>query len=470
MHVRFGVAFLVAAVAGLLGPVAASQQASEPSNAVTFTKVIAPILQRSCQSCHRPQGVAPMPLTTYDEVRPYARAIKQRTGLRDRPGVMPPWFIDKTIGIQHFKEDISLSEEEIGAIARWADNGALRGNPKDMPPPRVFADNAVWQIGTPDLIVSSSAVEMKAITSDWYGVLSEVPTGLTEDRYVAALEWKEVNDVDNKPGRSTVGGLFVFHHIAMNVIGPDGQPSDRAGWPTHEVGRNGDVFDPGAGRLLKAGSRISFPTVHLHANGKDTRAHMQIGFRFHPAGYKPTLRSATVIAFGSGDLDLPGLTSGITQSAYHTLAQPMKLTVFEPHLHAAGVRMCLEAIYPSRYVETLNCAGYDHNWVKTYAYADDAAPLLPRGTILRAIAYFDNTPANRNVVDPRNWSGLGRRSMDNMLIAINQGIQLTDEEFAREVAERRTRLGLREGQTVPGCPMCGFVRIPPQRSATTGGQ
>ena len=197
---------------------------------------------------------------------------------------------------------------------------------------------------------------------------------------------------------------------------------------------------------------------------------MQIGFRFHPAGYKPMLRSATVIAFGSGDLDLPGLTSGITQSAYHTLAQPMKLTVFEPHLHAAGVRMCLEAIYPSRYVETLNCAGYDHNWVKTYAYADDAAPLLPRGTILRAIAHFDNTHANRNVVDPRNWSGLGRRSMDNMLIAINQGIQLTDEEFAREIAERRTRLGLREGETVPGCPMCGFVRIPPPRPATTGGQ
>lgn len=472
MHVRLGSAFLVAAVVGLLGPVAASQQASDASNAVTFTRDIAPILQRSCQSCHRPQGVAPMPLTTYEEVRPYARAIKQRTGLRDRPGVMPPWFIDKTIGIQHFKDDISLSEEQIGAIARWADSGAPRGNPSDMPPPLVFADNSVWQIGTPDLIVSSAAVDMEAVTADWWGVLPEVPTGVAEDRYVAAVEWKEVNDSANKPGRSTVGGLFIFHHIAMGITGPDGRPSDPGGWPTHEVGRNADIFDPRAGRLLKAGSKLFFPTVHLHANGKPTRAHMQVAFKFHPVGYEPKLRTMAMVVFGSGDLDLPGLTSGITQSAYSTLSQPTKLTVFEPHLHAAGVRMCLEAIYPSRYVETLNCAGYDHNWVKTYAYADDAAPLLPRGTILRATGYFDNTPANKNVVDPRNWSGLGRRSVDNMLIAINQGIQLTDEEFAREVAERRARLGLREGQTVPGCPMCGFLQIPKSQPAvpTAGGQ
>lgn len=160
MHVRLGITFLVAAIVGLLGPVAASQQASEASHAVTFTRDIAPILQRSCQSCHRPQGVAPMPLATYEEVRPYARAIKQRTGLRDRPGVMPPWFIDKTIGVQHFKDDISLSEEESAAIARWADSGALRGNPADMPPPRVFADNSVWQ-------TRPSAASSSFTTSRW---------------------------------------------------------------------------------------------------------------------------------------------------------------------------------------------------------------------------------------------------------------------------------------------------------------
>jgi hypothetical protein len=414
-----------------------------------------------------------MPLTTYEEVRPYAKAIKQRTGLRDRQGVMPPWFIERNIGIQRFNDDISLSEEEIATIARWVDSGAPRGNPADMPPPRVFVDNTVWQIGTPDLIVSTPPVAMKAVSADWWGTLPEVPTGLTQDRYVAAVEWKEVNEAASRPRRSTVGGLFIVHHASMGVIGPDGQRSGSR-WPTHEVGRNADVFDPDAGQLLKAGSKLTFPTVHLHANGEDTHAHLQIGFKFHPPGYKPTLRTATTMLIGNGDIDLPAMTSGITQSAYYALPRPMKLTVFEPHMHAAGVRMCLEAIYPTLYVETLNCAGYDHNWVKVYAYANDAAPLLPRGTILRAIGYFDNTPANRNVVDPRNWSGVGHRSIDNMLIALNQGIELTDEEFAKEVAQRRAKLSLREGQIVPGCPLCGYPQLPgPQpagATATAGGR
>jgi hypothetical protein len=391
-------------------------------------------------------------------VRPFARTIKLRTGLRNRQGVMPPWFIEKNIGIQQFKDDISLSEEEIGKIARWADRGAPRGNPADMPPPRVFADAAAWQIGTPDVVIDTPSVDMKAISPDWWGQLAAAPTGLTEDRYVAAMQIKEVNDSRDKPGRATVGGLFVFHHAVMSVNLADGRPSGLGSWPVHEVGRNADIFAPDAGRLLPAGSTISFPSVHLHANGKDTSARLQIGLKLHPVGYKPKLQ-AQLLTIGTGDIDLPGNTSGIVVTAFQTLNQPLKLTVFEPHMHAAGVRMCLEAIYGSQ-VETLNCSGYDHSWVKTYAYADDATPLLPKGTILRVTGYFDNTPANRNVVDPRNWSGLGHRSIDNMSIMIAQGIQLTDDQFAEEVAKRRSTLGLREGQTAPGCPLCAFSQLP----------
>jgi hypothetical protein len=430
-------------------------QTPEP---VTFTKDIAPILQRSCQTCHRPDSLAPMSLITYEEVRPFARAIKQRTGLRHKRGAMPPWFIEKEIGIQKFKDDISLSDEEVARIAKWADSGAPRGNPADMPPPRVFASNETWQIGTPDLIVTTPAVEMKAVSPDYWGALAAAETGLKEDRYVAAIEVKEINDSRNKPGRTTVGGLFVFHHGVMSVNGPDGRPTGGGAWPVHEVGRNADVFDTQAGKLMLAGSTISFPSVHLHANGKDTRANLQIGLKFHPVGYKPTIQS-TLINIGTGDIDIPGGASGITQSAYTTLTRPLKLTVFEPHMHATGVRMCLEAIYGSQ-VETLNCSGYDHSWVKTYAYQEDSAPLLPRGTILKVTGYFDNTPANKNVVDPRNWSGLGHRSIDNMLIMIGQGVNLTDEQFAQEVAKRRTTLRLTDGQSAPGCPLCAFAKIP----------
>jgi hypothetical protein len=432
------------------------------AGAPTFSRDVAPILQRSCQTCHRPDSIAPMPLITYEEVRPYARAIKQRTGLRDKRGVMPPWFIEKDLGIRKFKDDISLTDEEIATIAKWADTGAPQGNPADMPPPRTWADAGAWQIGTPDLVVETPVVPMKAISPDWWGALAPAATGLTEDRYIAAVEIKEQNDSRKKEGRATVGGLFVFHHAVMAVMTSDGR-ADFGGWPVHEVGRNADIFNPDAGRLLRAGSQIVFPSVHLHANGKDTNARLQIGFKFHPKGYQPKLREQ-IMNIGTGDIDLRGMEANQRIDAYQTLTQPMKLTVFEPHMHAAGVRMCVEAIYGSL-VETLNCAGYDHSWVKTYQYADDAAPLLPRGTILHVIAYFDNTPANRNVVDPRNWSGLGHRSIDNMVILLAQGLTLTDDQFAREVSQRRERLQLREGQTVVGCPLCGFATLPGRPAA-----
>jgi hypothetical protein len=440
---------------------------SAQTDEATFTKDIAPILQRSCQHCHRPDSIAPMSLLTYEEVRPWAKAIKQRTALRRGRGAMPPWFIEKEIGIQSFKDDISLSDAEIAKIGKWADSGAPRGNPADLPPTKVFADNASWQIGPPDLVVMSPAVEMKPISPDYWGALAPVPTGLPEDRYVAAMEIKEINDSRNKPGRATVGGRFVFHHAVLSVNGPDGRPSGGA-WPVHEVGRNADVFDTQAGKLLRAGSTLSFPSVHLHANGKETTASLQVGFKFHPVGYKPQIQS-TLISIGTDDLDFPG-GARATQSAYMALSQPLKLTVFEPHMHATGVRMCLEAIYGSQ-VETLNCSSYDHSWVKTYAYEEDAAPLLPRGAILKVTGYFDNTPENKNVVDPRNWSGLGHRSIDNMLIMIAQGVYLTDEQFAQEVARRRTSLNLLEGQTAPGCPLCGFSKIPgrPGLPAAGGG-
>jgi hypothetical protein len=121
------------ALVSVLGPAVGRGQAQTPQ--VTFSKDIAPILQRSCQSCHHPNSAAPMSLMSYEEVRPWARAIKTRTGLRNRPDAMPPWYIEKDIGIQQFKDDMSLSEEEIGKIAAWADSGAPRGNPADEPKP-----------------------------------------------------------------------------------------------------------------------------------------------------------------------------------------------------------------------------------------------------------------------------------------------------------------------------------------------
>src|SRR5882762_5651583 len=105
--------------------VISAQSAARPAR--TFARDVAPILQRSCQQCHRPGSIAPMSLLTYEDVRPWARSIKARVGARE----MPPWFIDRNIGIQNFKNDISLTDEDISAIVNWVDAGSPLGDPKD---------------------------------------------------------------------------------------------------------------------------------------------------------------------------------------------------------------------------------------------------------------------------------------------------------------------------------------------------
>ena len=437
---------------------------------VTFTKHIAPILQRSCENCHRADGVAPMSLVTYEEVRPWARAIKQRTGIGPKAGVMPPWYVEKNIGIQRYKNDPSLSEVEIATIAKWADSGAARGNPADMPAARQHADAASWTIGTPDLIVKMQDIVVKGDSPDWWGEIAPAPTGLTEDRYVAALEIKEFNDMPKDgSGRATVGGRYVVHHM---IWGTDKGGGDgvNAPWPVHEVGRNADTFAPEAGRLLKAGSNIVTDSVHLHSNGRDTKSHLEIGFKFHPKGYEPTLKASPSRSLGNGvDISIRPMEANQQLHAYTVLQENTKITSFEPHLHAPGARMCLEAIWGYN-IQTLTCAGYDHNWVRGYEYADDAAPLLPKGTILHIIGFMDNSPTNKNVPDPRNWQGSGNRSVANMFIDLGQGVALSDEQFQKEMAARREKLRLTRNDVVIGCPLCMVTPAPAAAVGSVAGR
>ena len=472
-----GLALVVATGLGFLAPHGLHAAPAGVPADVNFTKHIAPILQRSCENCHRPAGVAPMSLVSYEDVRPWARAIKQRTGMGPRAGVMPPWYVERNIGIQKFHNDPSLSEDEIATIAKWADSGAPRGNPADMPPAKVYADEHAWAIGTPDLVIKTQELEVKGDAADWWGEIPSVPTGLTEDRYVAALEIKEVNDVDTKAGsgRATVGGRFVFHHMIWRtqVLDPNSdQPPDAlsiltdeeaVNWPVHEVGRNADFFDPKSARLLKAGSSIVSDSVHLHSNGRDTKAHLEIGFKLMPKGYKPTYKRA-VFGLGNGvDIDIKAMEANQQLHAYTVLQQHTKIISFEPHLHAPGARMCLEAIWGYT-IQTLNCVGYDHNWVRGYDYTDDSSPLLPKGTILHIIGYMDNSPTNKNVPDPRNWQGSGNRSVANMFIDLGIRVALNDEQFQEEMAKRRENLKLTKNDVVIGCPLC--LVMPPAPKAT----
>ena len=452
----FGIVALVSLAFTTAGLVSA--QAPAPAPDVTFTKHIAPILQRSCQRCHRPDGGAPMPLITYEQVRPWARSIKTRTSIGPHAGVMPPWFVEKNIGIQGFKQDPSLSDAEIATIAKWVDSGAPRGNAADMPKALDFENADKWQLGEPDLIVKSPDVVVPASGPDRWGSLGMVPTGLKEDRYVSSVEVREVNDIPVGGATSTVGGRYVFHHMTYESVaqGEAGSTVDAeasgTSWPIHEVGRNPDIFPPEAGRLLQKNSSLALSAYHWHSNGRETKAHLEFGFRFFPAGYKPLYKRST-LRLGNGiDLDVKPDKAGQELHSYATLQEHTKIIAFEPHLHAPGVRMCLEAIWGHN-ILTLNCVGYDHNWVKQYVYEDDKAPLLPKGTIVHLIGFLDTTKENKNPADSRNWAGGGRRSIANMFIDLGYSVSLTEDQFQAEMAKRRAKMKSRNDYDI-GCPLC----------------
>ena len=425
-------------------PLMEASPANEPGNSelksVTYTKHIAPIIQRSCESCHREGGFAPMSLMTYDEVRPWARSIKQKTSTRE----MPPWFIEPDIGVSHFKNDPSLSKEEIEMVGRWVDSGAPRGNPADMPTSRQYLDRDQWAIGEPDLIVEGPEVLVKAIAPDYHKELGPIPTGLLKDRYIAAVEVKETR-MDGSAFRNQKGegmNLFTLHHAGVRELGFEMDSPDGF-YLIYEVGQNATFYPQDTGVSLKADSALTY-TVHLHSVGRDVPVRIDVGFIFHPEGYQPKYKQSGYnagLVGGSNvraDLILPPGNDAIRYDNFQTMSQPGILTTFEPHMHMSGDRMCVEAQYPNGYRETLNCSRYNHNWVRTYVYEDDYAPLLPRGTILHIMGWYNNSETNSNNVEPRNWKSGGNRSIDEMFVFLPKITLLTDEQFEEEVARRET--------------------------------
>jgi len=431
-------------IAGLLAalavPVSAAAQTSAPK-APTFARDVAPIFQRSCQNCHRPDSIAPMSLLTYEDARPWARSIKQKIAARD----MPPWFIDKNIGIRKFKNDISLSEQEIATIVNWVDTGAPMGNPSDMPAPLTFPDPAAWQNGPPDLIVEMPGeIMVKPNAPDWWGNVLSAGPAVTEDRWIRAAEDKPIK------------GYQVMHHGTASLVDPKEEQEELedgafgAGLVEYSVGKNGDIYPEGTGRLLRAGTYINW-NLHLHAIGKEMPAKVALGLQFYPKGYVPkhVLRDYILGGANERDLDIPAGESNVRFDTYVGVKNPTVLTAFEPHMHARGKAECLEAIYPPGYAgntrrnggvvtEMLNCADrFNFGWLKSYIYADDVAPLLPAGTILHIISWHDNSNGNKQNYDASNWVGFGNRTMDDMSHIWVGSYEITQEEYEQRVAERK---------------------------------
>ena len=393
-----------------------------PAADVTFTKDVLPIMQRACQQCHRAGSVAPMSLLTYEEVRPWARAIRDKTAQRE----MPPWFIERNVGVSRFKEDASLSNEEIDTIGRWVDAGAPRGNPADAPPPIELASLDDWRIGTPEWIVELPKEQViGAVDADrWLDIWAD--SRFTEDRYIKAVETKP-----------SPGGHKVVHHVATSMRWEEEDGEEGGGFLNeYAMGKNGDIFPEGTGRLIKAGTQIRF-NMHYSSVGEEIVDQTRVGFQLYPKGYVP---DRVLISRHVGDsfdtLDIPAGADNVRSDGYYVLPEPTQVTAFQPHMHIRGKRMCVEAVHPSGTIETLSCTGHNFGWHIVYNYADEVAPLLPAGTILHVMGWHDNTATNRYNPDPKNWVGFGNRSIDDMSFAWMSFFHMPEEVYQEKLAAR----------------------------------
>jgi len=401
------VAAMFLAVPAWLG--AADVSSNQP---VTFAKDIAPILQAKCQNCHRAGQMAPMSLVGYEEVRPWAKAIKQRVLTRQ----MPPWHVDPTIGIQKFANDLSLSDMQIAAIAKWVDDGAPLGNVADMPPAKQWADDGGWKLaekfGQPDFVVKSEPYTMAPKGQDvWFKPLTAIP--VTEPRWVRAVEIR--------PG--TAAGRKITHHALAFL--QQQEPGSNTGIVTQgllmewAVNKNYDVYRENTGKLLVPGARVWWE-MHYHAVGEEIRDNVELAIYLYPKGQEPKYRTyltpfpATPGTAALGVMDIP--PNSITESeGYQTLPAPAILENFQPHMHLRGKAMLLEAILPDGAKRTISYVDrFNFNWMTNYIFDDDAMPVLPKGTIIHTVAWYDNTAANKNNPDPTQWVGWGDRTVDEM--------------------------------------------------------
>jgi hypothetical protein len=401
-----------------------SAQPPDTSRPLTFTKDVAPIFQKACQSCHHPGTSAPMSLMTYRDARPWARAIKERVVLRD----MPPWHLDKTAGIRHYKNDRSLSDAEISTIVRWVDGGSVEGNPSDMPATMTFTPDSEWFIGKPDLLVTTPQdFVMYPKGPDWWiDQFSDMK--LDEDRWIKAMEVKPSNPK-------------IVHHCVVYVIEPDapaGTPATGVMLHEYAVGKYGDIFSENTGRLLKKGTRLRFD-MHYFALGDEQHNRTTIAFKFYPKGVVPKyqVRSIPIRNIPNDELEVPP-NSVVRTDGFYRLPRNARIDAFQPHMHMRGRGMTLEAINPDNTTTILSSVDhFNFNWHINYIYADEVAPLLPAGTVLHMIGTHDNTAANPRNPDPLMWAGFGERSVDDMLQVWLNIVYLDDDEFKRLSEERK---------------------------------
>jgi len=363
---------------------------------VTFYRDVLPILQNRCQECHRQGQMAPMAFSTYQQTRPWAKAIREAVLTRK----MPPWFADPCCG--KFANDRSLTASERETLAGWVDAGAPQGRESDAPPVKAWTEG--WNISRPDAVIQlprAFRVPAKGAVAYQYFI---VPAGFTVDRWVQAVEVR--------PSQRSV-----VHHAVVYIREPGDTwtrgPTKADILAVYAPGSAPDVYPAGMAKLVKAGSDLVFE-IHYTPSGKAVDDRIKVGMVFAPAGHPPDKRVLT-LQMDNEKFVIPAGERDFRISVWGTLPNDALLLGFFPHMHLRGTAFEYTRLLDGGLPETLlRVKPYDFYWQLYYRLAEPMA--LKKGTRLNWIATYDNSAANSRNPDPAADVRYGPQSWEEMMV------------------------------------------------------
>ena len=384
-----------------------------------------------------------MGLTTYEDVKPWARRIKQRVANQE----MPPYAYDTDMGIQDLKSDWRLSEEAINTIVSWVDEGARMGDPADMPPPPGLLDVDDWTFaelfGPPDLIILSTPIDVPADGNDmWHRPY--VPTGLTQNRCIRAVQVKPAGKAKT-----------LVHHAnsTFEMLQEDGSFEQMERVTEYAMGKIGEIVPEGVCRIALADSYIRWD-IHLYPGGLGVTAPnavvednvVALGIWLHPEGYEGEYKQdLQLYRLEEQPLDIPPHGTQVVQG-HHTFDHPVRLDSWQPHGHLLLRASSLEIFYPeTRRTEVVSMvSNWSAVWHQSHMYGDDVAPLVPAGAVLILKQWYDNTANNPNNPDPDQWVGYGSRTVDEMSHAWIAVTHLDEEGYQKLLEEREKKKKMKQ--------------------------
>ena len=360
----------------------------------TFYRDVLPILQDRCQECHRQGQMAPMAFSTYEQTRPWAKAIREAVLTRK----MPPWFADPCCG--KFSNDRSLNEAERETLARWADSGAPQGRESDAPPVKNWTEG--WNISRPDTVIEMPRAFRVPKTGAVEYQYFIAPTGFTQDRWVQSVEVR--------PSERAV-----VHHAVVYIREPGDTwtrgPTKADILAVYAPGSAPDVYPPGMAKLVKAGSDLVFE-IHYTPSGKAVDDRVKVGMVF--ATDRPAKRVLT-LQMDNETFVIPAGDRDFRISVWGTLPNDALLLGFFPHMHLRGTGFEYTKILDNGLPETLlSVKPYDFYWQLYYRLAEPMP--LKKGTRLNWIATYDNSAANLRNPDPTADVRYGHQSWDEMMV------------------------------------------------------